>query len=240
MSENADNATGYTLPGYKYLGPDENFQETKKEDEEEKIDHMAIDEDTQENQSLITSHQAHMILEKTTNLKRKEIIKRLFCTKTLVSTPISVTEEKFRETENKRKEKDHNMKMEEEALQTEDNESLMGGTNGAGDADPYTFSSDEEMEPVLRAARDTQPDRHTVAATAGKPIDNERLALFKSALQQLFREERANSLPLDRVRAYVNEKYSHATFDDQELNSALARMTKDNHVMMADDIVFLI
>lgn len=67
-----------------------------------------------------------------------------------------------------------------------------------------------------------------------------RLALFKTSLQQLFRDERANSLPLDRVTSYLNEQYSHAPFESGEINAALERMTRDNHVMMADDIVFLI
>lgn len=67
-----------------------------------------------------------------------------------------------------------------------------------------------------------------------------RLTQFKTALHQLFREERANSLPLSRVTSYVNDKYSHETFDDAEIHAALHKMTQDNQVMMADDIVFLI
>lgn len=67
-----------------------------------------------------------------------------------------------------------------------------------------------------------------------------RLTQFKSALQQLFRDERANSLPLSRVTSHVNEIYSHATFSAGEIQAALDKMTHDNQVMMADDIVFLI
>ncbi|XP_013137640.1 PREDICTED: DNA replication licensing factor MCM3 [Papilio polytes] len=104
--------------------------------------------------------------------------------------------------------------------------------------DPYEFSSDEEAEPVLRAAHRTQPD--TQPASAHTTIDEQRLTQFKSALQQLFREERANSLPLDRVTRHVNDKYSHEPYSPAELLAALQRMTHDNHVMMADDIVFLI
>ncbi|XP_038219996.1 DNA replication licensing factor Mcm3 [Zerene cesonia] len=116
-------------------------------------------------------------------------------------------------------------------------------TQQDGEADPYEFSSDEEAETVLRRARTaTQPE----AAPKKKPsqttsvIEANRLTEFKSALQQLFREERANSLTLDRITSYVNEKYSHATFGSGEITAALERMTQDNQVMMADDIVFLI
>ncbi|CAK1543804.1 unnamed protein product [Leptosia nina] len=114
-------------------------------------------------------------------------------------------------------------------------------TQDGENADPYTFSSDEEAEPVLRAARRSQPDPPPQTSVPAKTtIDNKRLTQFKSALQQLFRDERANSLPLDRITQYVNEKYSHATFDSGEITAALHRMTQDNQVMMADDIVFLI
>ncbi|KPJ04543.1 DNA replication licensing factor MCM3 [Papilio xuthus] len=108
--------------------------------------------------------------------------------------------------------------------------------------DPYEFSSDEEVEPVLRAAHDTQPESQRAATSAASTstIDAERLTQFKSALQQLFREQRANSLPLDKVTSYVNNKYSHQTFSSDEVQAALHRMTQDNQLMMADDIVFLI
>lgn len=110
-----------------------------------------------------------------------------------------------------------------------------------GQNDPYDFSSDEEAAPVLRAAHSSQPEpSQRTTRSSQKSIDANRLTQFKSALQQLFREERANSLPLERVTTYVNDKYSHETFQDDEIQAALEHMTKDNQVMMADDIVFLI
>ncbi|CAH0582874.1 unnamed protein product [Chrysodeixis includens] len=114
-------------------------------------------------------------------------------------------------------------------------------TDAAPGEDPYTFSSDEEAEPVLRAARQVLPDPPArTTRSSQKAIDTNRLTQFKSALQQLFREERANSLPLSRVTSYVNDKFSHESFDDAEIQAALHKMTQDNQVMMADDIVFLI
>ncbi|XP_063387262.1 DNA replication licensing factor Mcm3 [Cydia fagiglandana] len=115
-------------------------------------------------------------------------------------------------------------------------------TNGAAGEDPYAFSSDEEAEPVLRAAHDSRPEPSARATRSQQPtsIDANRLAQFKTALHELFRSERANSLPLARIAAFVNEKFSHAEFSPGELHAALDRMTADNHVMLADDIVFLI
>lgn len=67
-----------------------------------------------------------------------------------------------------------------------------------------------------------------------------RLQLFKSALQKLFKEERTQSLPVLRVKDYVNAQYSHDEFGHSEIEAALHKMTEDNHVMVADEIVFLI
>ncbi|XP_050677836.1 DNA replication licensing factor Mcm3 [Leptidea sinapis] len=108
-----------------------------------------------------------------------------------------------------------------------------------GTEDPYEFSSDEEAAPILRAAHSSavQPSLTSGALT---PILPDRLTIFKSSLQQLYRDERANSLPLARITEYLNEKYAHEKFNSGEINAALNIMTKDNQVMLADDIVFLI
>ncbi|XP_028026287.1 DNA replication licensing factor Mcm3 [Bombyx mandarina] len=106
--------------------------------------------------------------------------------------------------------------------------------------DPYEFSSDEEMEPVLRAARSSQPEPEPHTSSSKKTILPARLAQFKSALHELFKSERANSLPLSRITKHLDEKYSHEIFDSAEVQAALDSMTSDNQVMMADDMVFLI
>ncbi|KAJ2947303.1 hypothetical protein O0L34_g17020 [Tuta absoluta] len=111
-------------------------------------------------------------------------------------------------------------------------------TDGENGGDPYTFSSDEEAEPVLRAARASLPAEAAAAEPA--TITNERLTQFKQSLQQLFRSERANSLPLARVSAHVNHAHAHAPYSAAETRAALMRMTQDNHLMQADDIIFLI
>lgn len=109
--------------------------------------------------------------------------------------------------------------------------------------DAYEFSSDEETEPVLRAAhtlQSTDPQHTRSTRSSQKHIDADRLTNFKLALQQFFREERANSLPLARIKTYVNEKYSHQEFQDGEIEAALDDMTRENQIMVADDIIFLI
>ncbi|XP_034828694.1 DNA replication licensing factor Mcm3 [Maniola hyperantus] len=114
-------------------------------------------------------------------------------------------------------------------------------TEGSATQDPYTFSSDEEIEPILRVAHSSQPEpSQRTTRSSQKPIDPARLAQFKDTLQQMFRSERVSNLPLDRITAQLNDKFCHEPFDGDEIHAALQRMTNDNQVMMADDMVFLI
>ncbi|KAG5886368.1 hypothetical protein JTB14_034902 [Gonioctena quinquepunctata] len=70
-------------------------------------------------------------------------------------------------------------------------------------------------------------------------ISQERLSSFKSGLQRAFRDNRAQSLSLNRIREFVNVDNS-SPFTQNEINAAILTMTDDNQVMLADGIVFLI
>jgi DNA replication licensing factor MCM3 len=59
-------------------------------------------------------------------------------------------------------------------------------------------------------------------------------------LQTAFRESRDSSLPVARIVDYVNENSGDVALTQGEIDSALDRMTSDNQIMVADDIVFLI
>lgn len=71
-------------------------------------------------------------------------------------------------------------------------------------------------------------------------ISDARLNIFKSGLQKVFRESRDSSLPLERIVNYVNQNSGDVAFTEGEVKSAMERMTNDNQIMVADDIVFLI
>lgn len=73
-----------------------------------------------------------------------------------------------------------------------------------------------------------------------EPINDDRLNIFKNGLQKLFRESRESSLPVARIVTYVNQNSGVEAFTQGEISSALERMTNDNQIMVADDIVFLI
>lgn len=80
---------------------------------------------------------------------------------------------------------------------------------------------------------------YAVADLAPAIITDDRLALFKNNLQRLFREAREQSLSLARITAAINENNAEQ-FTDPEIGAAVARMTEDNQIMVADGIVFLI
>lgn len=71
-------------------------------------------------------------------------------------------------------------------------------------------------------------------------ITEERFEAFKKTLTQLFRESRAQSIPMSRFCAYLEQQHATAPFRKAETNAAFARMTDANQIMIADDVIFLI
>ncbi|VVD00127.1 unnamed protein product [Leptidea sinapis] len=94
-------------------------------------------------------------------------------------------------------------------------------------ADEYAKLRNQDMMESDVARVLTREKRRKRRASSADEDENE-LTIFKSSLQQLYRDERANSLPLARITEYLNEKYAHEKFDSGEINAALNIMTKDN------------
>ncbi|XP_066603024.1 DNA replication licensing factor Mcm3 [Prorops nasuta] len=124
------------------------------------------------------------------------------------------------------------------------------------DIDPYEYESDDDShieeaerritrsQESTRATRETQDvtrqtqEAKTTEETVAE-ITTERFTAFKSLLHKLFQEQRAQSLPLNRVREYVNSQ-STTQFTEGEITTALNKLSDDNRIMTADDNVFLI
>lgn len=70
-------------------------------------------------------------------------------------------------------------------------------------------------------------------------ITSDRLTQFRSSLHRAFRDNRAQSLSLARIRDCVNCDNT-APFTQGEIQDAIHQMTEANQVMLADGIVFLI
>jgi DNA replication licensing factor MCM3 len=93
----------------------------------------------------------------------------------------------------------------------------------------------------ITAPRETpQPSTSSDVNTEDWTITEDRLNIFKNGLQKVFRESRESSLPVARIVEYVNVNSGAEAFAQGEISSALERMTNDNQIMVADEIVFLI
>lgn len=105
-----------------------------------------------------------------------------------------------------------------------------------------TDSNDITTRESITTSRQTsQPTTSTASEPiVEKSISDERLNMFKNGLQKIFRESRESSLPVERIVKYINQNSGDVALNSGEVESALERMTNDNQIMVADDIVFLI
>ncbi|XP_060662109.1 DNA replication licensing factor Mcm3 [Drosophila nasuta] len=93
----------------------------------------------------------------------------------------------------------------------------------------------QQQHSEASAATESQSTESEATST----ISESRLGLFKNGLQRLFREAREQSLPVSRISKAINENNAEP-FTAGEIDAAMHRMTEDNQIMVADDIVFLI
>lgn len=101
-------------------------------------------------------------------------------------------------------------------------------------------AGDITQRDTITAPRETQqPSTSSESLTVGT-ISDERLGIFKNGLQKVFREARDSSLPVERIVSYINQNSGDVALSQGEVSAALERMTNDNQIMVADDIVFLI
>ncbi|EDW53087.1 GM12401 [Drosophila sechellia] len=92
---------------------------------------------------------------------------------------------------------------------------------------------------TLLASPSSEEQSGATPTTEPAVISDARLGEFKNNLQRLFREAREQSLALARITTAINVG-SQEPFTAGEIEAAVHRMTEDNQIMVADDIVFLI
>ena len=125
----------------------------------------------------------------------------------------------------------------------------------ADNDDPYEWDADvtSSAEPSLSAKRAKKTASQSKTQSSAGPsvsmdtieeepasISEERFNVFKKSLTQLFRESRAQSIPMARFRDYLTEQHKANPFRNHEMTAAFERMTDANQIMVADDIIFLI
>ncbi|KAJ3641630.1 hypothetical protein Zmor_028126 [Zophobas morio] len=137
---------------------------------------------------------------------------------------------KVLEKEKKRRRRNSQSDSEDEEPQTEQQSKRSRRTRATAD------ESEEEIVPTQSSAA-SQEEAMEVDATPS--ITNDRLTQFKTGLHKAFKDNRAQSLSLTRVRDSVNSD-NLEPFTQGEIQAALDQMTEDNQVMLADGIIFLI
>ena len=125
-------------------------------------------------------------------------------------------------------------------------------TNAASD-DPYDFENEDDshIDEVTRKVTRSQikttrsksdqstPDSdQPVVPETPATITDERLKVFRTLLHKLFQQQRAQLLPLSRVREYINAEQSEE-FTPGEITAAINKMSDANQIMAADDNIFL-
>ncbi|XP_065843637.1 DNA replication licensing factor MCM3-like [Oscarella lobularis] len=119
------------------------------------------------------------------------------------------------EGEEGEEEEEEEREGEEESEETQESRRRSSRRRGA-----ISGEQSEEFPPAKR----TRPD-----------ISDDRLALFRSLVFQLFSTEHSQSVSMDTLKAKVEND-----FDDVEMQAALSAMQDANQLMVADDTVFLI
>ncbi|XP_005107582.1 zygotic DNA replication licensing factor mcm3 [Aplysia californica] len=167
---------------------------------------------------------------------------------------------KVLEKEKKTKRKSQDSEGEEEEERDEDEENSpprkkqrtprgkrQARKEGEEGYDPYDIEEiGEEVEdqPTLeeerRKRRASGSAPSTPQAPASTEITDDRLKVFRTSLNQLFKKERAQSVALNSVRGHMASEHGDSPFSEEEMMAAIDRMQDENQVMLSDNILFLV
>lgn len=149
---------------------------------------------------------------------------------------------KVLEKDKKRRKKDEDTDTEEEEEQTAPAERRTrkkrktSATEGDSH-DPYDFSDTEEETPDVHSPKTPSSRRAESSEKSG--LSGDRLKDFKAALLGAFKSAHAQSIPMPAVMDSIN-KNNESPFSAGEVKAALELMEEANHIMVSENIVFLI
>ncbi|XP_063771187.1 DNA replication licensing factor MCM3 [Pseudophryne corroboree] len=103
--------------------------------------------------------------------------------------------------------------------------------------DPYAFSDAEDETPDVQAHPPKTPEHGDSPKKTG--LSGERLKDFKAALLDAFKTAHAQSVAMPALMTAIN-KNNDAPFSQGEVDAALELMEEANHIMVSENIVFLI
>ncbi|KAG9468103.1 hypothetical protein GDO78_013748 [Eleutherodactylus coqui] len=149
---------------------------------------------------------------------------------------------KVLEKEKKRRKKDEGTDTEEEEQvaaterRTRKKRKTAGATEGESH-DPYDFSDTEEETPDVQSPKTPTSKKSESSETSG--LSGERLKDFKAALLDALKTSHAQSIAMAALMDSIN-KNNEAPFSAGEVKAALELMEEANHIMVSENIVFLI
>jgi len=111
--------------------------------------------------------------------------------------------------------------------------------------DPYDIEDIEETEQPASLSEERQRRRSgsapsTPAAQSSTEITDDRLKVFRTSLNQLYKKERAQSVELAKVKQHMTTSHADSPFSDAEVMAAIDKMMDENQVMLSDNILFLV
>ncbi|GFG31335.1 hypothetical protein Cfor_12894 [Coptotermes formosanus] len=108
--------------------------------------------------------------------------------------------------------------------------------------DPYDWDSEEDEEVTERrkTRSSAKPAAKPTTAAEMEADRSDPADTVAASLVKVFREQRAQSLILERVVEFANGEQSGEPFSPSEVSAAITQMTDANQIMVADGMVFLI
>ncbi|XP_075717006.1 DNA replication licensing factor MCM3 [Rhinoderma darwinii] len=150
---------------------------------------------------------------------------------------------KVLEKDKKRRKRDEETDTEEEEQQqvtterrTRKKRKAAGATEGE-EHDPYDFSDTEETTPDVQSPKTPASRKSESSEKSG--LSGDRLKDFKAALLDAFKSAHAQSIAMPALMDTIN-KNNEAPFLAGEVKAALELMEEANHIMVSENIVFLI
>ncbi|KAM8954074.1 DNA replication licensing factor MCM3 [Pelodytes ibericus] len=153
---------------------------------------------------------------------------------------------KVLEKEKKRKKRDEGSDTEDEEVpsQTDPEARKKRRTARAKDGeqpDPYEFSDTEDTTVQVHTPKtpDAGRDKKETDSSSKTGLSGDRLKSFKAALLDAFKSAHAQSIGMPALMDAINKK-NETPFSEGEVKAALELMEDANHIMVSDNIVFLI
>uniref|UniRef100_A0A8C5MQG7 DNA replication licensing factor MCM3 n=1 Tax=Leptobrachium leishanense TaxID=445787 RepID=A0A8C5MQG7_9ANUR len=155
---------------------------------------------------------------------------------------------KVLEKEKKRKKHDDGSGSEDEEVQTQTDAETRKKrrTSRAKDGDqpdPYEFSDSEETSVQVHTPKTPDARREPMETdedpSKAASLSGDRLKTFKAALLDAFKAAHAQSIAMPALLDAIN-KNNDSPFSQGEVKAALELMEDANHIMVSDNIIFLI